>query len=168
MMEIWLGKALFQGNRAGIISQVRYASTNILLNWAIPVIGIYTREIYRQRWRNIWPSISVRGTIDWNYPPSPGTIIATCVSSLKQEVLVSNVELLITRYWNGAGPYGPCPPTMSSACLLPVEKFSQIISLIREMRNAETKENSLRRLSNNNVVIKHRQGPLALSQVPNR
>ena len=53
---------------------------------------------------------------------------------------------------------GPCPPpsppTMSSASLLPVENFSQKISLIREVRNAETKENRLRKLSNNNVVIK--------------
>ena len=40
------------------------------------------------------------------------------------------------------------PPPMSSACLLPVKNFSQRISLIREVRNAETKENSLRRLNN--------------------
>ena len=32
--------------------------------------------------------------------------------------------------------------TMFSACFLPVENFSQRISLIREVRNAETKENS--------------------------
>ena len=31
--------------------------------------------------------------------------------------------------------------SMSSACLLPVGNFGQRISLIREMRNAETKEN---------------------------
>ena len=58
-------------------------------------------------------------------------------------------------------------PPMSSAGLLSVENFSQRISLIREMRNAETKENSQRRLNNNNnnnVVIKHGQGPLVLSQ----
>ena len=53
---------------------------------------------------------------------------------------------------------------MSSVCLLPVENFSQKISLIREVRNAETKKNSQRRLSNNNVVIKNSQGPLVLSQ----
>ena len=53
---------------------------------------------------------------------------------------------------------------MSSACLLPVENFSQKISLIREVRNAETKENSQRRLNNNDVVTKHSQGPLVLSQ----
>ena len=52
-------------------------------------------------------------------------------------------------------------PTMPSACLLPAGSFTQILSLIREVRNAETKENSLRRL-NNNVVIKHSQGPLVL------
>ena len=57
----------------------------------------------------------------------------------------------------------PPPPTMSSACLLPVENFSQRISLVREVRNAETKGNCQRRL-NNNVVIKHSQGPLVLSQ----
>ena len=53
----------------------------------------------------------------------------------------------------------PCPPspattTMISACLLPVENFSQKISLIREVRNAETKETSQRKLNNNNIVIK--------------
>ena len=53
---------------------------------------------------------------------------------------------------------------MSYVCLLPVENFSQKISLIREVRNAETKKNSQRRLSNNNVVIKNSQGPLVLSQ----
>ena len=34
------------------------------------------------------------------------------------------------------------PPTMSSACLLLVENFSQRMSLIREVRNAETKGTS--------------------------
>ena len=43
-------------------------------------------------------------------------------------------------YWNGAAPYSPCPPTMSSACLLPVKNFSQRISLIRNMKNIETKK----------------------------
>ena len=56
------------------------------------------------------------------------------------------------------------PPTTPSACLLSVETFSQRISLIREVRNAETKENSQRRLNSNNVVIKHSQEPLVLSQ----
>ena len=56
------------------------------------------------------------------------------------------------------------PPSMSSACLLSMENFSQRISLIREVRYAETKENSQRRLNNNNVIIKHSQGPLVLSQ----
>ena len=54
--------------------------------------------------------------------------------------------------------------TMSSDCLLPVENLSQRVSLIREMRNVETKENSQRTLNNNYVVIKHSQGPLVLSQ----
>ena len=54
------------------------------------------------------------------------------------------------------------PHSTSSAYILPVENFSQRISLIREVRNAETKENSLRRLSNNIVVIEHSQGPLVL------
>ena len=56
----------------------------------------------------------------------------------------------------------PCP--MPSACLLSVEYFSQRINLIREMKNAETKENSQRRPNNNNVVIKHSKGSLAPSQ----
>ena len=55
-------------------------------------------------------------------------------------------------------------PHMSSDCLLSVENFGQRISLIREMRNANTKENSQRRPNNNTVVIKHRQGPLLPSQ----
>ena len=53
---------------------------------------------------------------------------------------------------------------MSSASLLPAENLSQKISLIREVRNAETKENNQRNLNNNNVVLKHSQGPLVLSQ----
>ena len=53
---------------------------------------------------------------------------------------------------------------MSIGCLLPVENFNRRMSLIREVRNIETKENSLKRLNNNNVVIKHSQGPLILSQ----
>ena len=53
---------------------------------------------------------------------------------------------------------------MSSAFLLSVENFSQKVSLIREVRNAETKENSQRRLNNNNAIIKDNQGPLVLSQ----
>ena len=63
-------------------------------------------------------------------------------------------------------PYGPSTPhprTVSSACLSSLENLSQRISLIREVRNIESKENSQRRL-NNNVVIKHSQGPLVLSQ----
>ena len=42
----------------------------------------------------------------------------------------------------------------------------QRVGLIREMGNAETKENSQRRPNNNDVVIKHSQGPLVLSQGP--
>ena len=54
---------------------------------------------------------------------------------------------------------------MSLACLLSVENFSQKISLIREVRNVETKENNQRRLNNNdNAVLKHGQGPLVFSQ----
>ena len=49
-------------------------------------------------------------------------------------------------------------------CPLFVESFSQRISLIREVRNAETEENSQRRLNHNNVVIEHSRGPLVLSQ----
>ena len=46
------------------------------------------------------------------------------------------------KFWNGAGPYGPCPPQLphSSVRLVSVENFSQRISLIREMKSAETKE----------------------------
>ena len=55
-------------------------------------------------------------------------------------------------------------PPISSACLLPVENFSQKISLIREVRNAEAKEKNQRNLNSNNVVLKHSQGPLVLSE----
>ena len=48
------------------------------------------------------------------------------------------------------------PPIMFFAFFLPVENFCQRISLIREVRITETKENSLRRLNNNNVIIKPR------------
>ena len=41
-----------------------------------------------------------------------------------------------------------------------VGNFTQRISLIRKVRNVETKENSQRRLNNNNAVIKHSQGPV--------
>ena len=61
-------------------------------------------------------------------------------------------------------PHPQPPPPMSSACFLLVENFSQRISLIRKVRNAKTKENSQRGLNNNNVVIKHSQGLLVLSQ----
>ena len=89
-----------------------------------------------------------------------------CYSSL-QEVKLNTPpfeygdcdHLKMEKPWNRTGP-----PTMSSAYLLPVENFNQKVSLIREVKNAETKENSLRRLNNNNVIIKHSQGPLALSQ----
>ena len=47
--------------------------------------------------------------------------------------------------------------TMYSAYFLSVDNFSQRVSLIREVRNAETKENSQRRLNNNNVVTRHSQ-----------
>ena len=61
----------------------------------------------------------------------------------------------------------PSPRTTTSpACLLPVETFSQRISLIREVRNVETKENSQKGLNNKgniNTVSKHSQGLLVLS-----
>ena len=68
-------------------------------------------------------------------------------------------------------PYDPCPlplthlpSPMFCACLLSLESFSQRISLMREIRNAEAKENSQRRLNSNNVVTKHSQGSLVLPQ----
>ena len=64
-----------------------------------------------------------------------------------------------------AYPIPPLPPTISSACLLPVKNCSyKKISLIREVRNAETKGNSPETLYNNNAVIKQSQGPLIFSQ----
>lgn len=67
----------------------------------------------------------------------------------------------LTQHLNGQDPtvlahthptYPPCP----LLAFLAVENFSQRISLIREMRSAETEQ---RRPTNNNVVIKHSQGP---------
>ena len=55
-------------------------------------------------------------------------------------------------------------PTRSSAYFLLVENFSQRVSLIREVRNAQKEQNSLKRLNDNNIVTKHSQGPLVLSQ----
>ena len=53
----------------------------------------------------------------------------------------------------GARLYGPWPVITSSVCLSFVENFNQRISLIREVTNAETKENKQRRLNNDNVVF---------------
>ena len=54
--------------------------------------------------------------------------------------------------------------TMSSACLLSVENFSQRISLIREMRACRNKGKQSKETDNNNVVIKRSQEPLGPSQ----
>ena len=66
-----------------------------------------------------------------------------------------------------ASPPTPAPPCCHPPCPLPAfclwKKFNQKISLTREVRNAEAKENSQRRLNSNNVVIKHSQGSLILS-----
>jgi len=44
--------------------------------------------------------------------------------------------------WKDPWSFPPLPPcTMTSTCLLFVENLRQRMSLIREMRNAETKEN---------------------------
>ena len=97
-------------------------------------------------------------------------------SSISGFYIASKVPQILFSFWllyfshsafrNGAEPYGPSTPhprTVSSACLSSLENLSQRISLIREV-NIESKENSQRRLNNNNVVIKHSQGPLVLSQ----
>ena len=59
-------------------------------------------------------------------------------------------------------------PYPHELCLpLPVETFSQRTRLIREVRNTETKETSQKGLNNKhnlNIVTKHSQGPLVLSQ----
>ena len=66
-------------------------------------------------------------------------------------------------HWSGAGSYGPCPyPPSPTACPLPGFCLWERISLIKEVWNAETKEDSQRRLNNNNVVIRHSQGPFVL------
>ena len=64
-------------------------------------------------------------------------------------------------------PPHPTAPHYVLGLPLPVETFSQRISLIREVRNTETKENSQKGLNNKhniNKVTKHHQGPLVLSQ----
>ena len=60
----------------------------------------------------------------------------------------------------------PLPPPQHVFCLIFAcggKKINQRISIIRELRNAEAKENSQLRLHNKNVVIKHSQGPIVLS-----
>ena len=49
--------------------------------------------------------------------------------------------------------FAPPQPHYILCLPLSVESFSQRVSFIRELRNTETKENSQRRLNNNNVVI---------------
>ena len=97
---------------------------------------------------------------DWREQRKPGKmgilkmIIADTYWTLRLGVVISTLRWFyhfFTMLLWGEGPYGPCPYTMSSACLLSVENFSQRISLTRETRNVETKGNSQRRL-NNNVV----------------
>ena len=98
----------------------------------------------------------------WGSKESDGTERLSMRARVSQAVWITELGRNST-YWNRAGPYAPSPQAphhpMSSACLLSVENFGQRISLIREMRHAETKENSQRRPNNNNVVIKHSQGP---------
>ena len=55
-------------------------------------------------------------------------------------------------------PHPPAPCFLCAFFSMENFKSSERISLIREMRNAETKKNSQRRLNNNNVVINHSQG----------
>ena len=54
--------------------------------------------------------------------------------------------------------------SMSPACLLSVENFGQRLSLIREMRPSRIKGKQSKKPYNNNVVMKHSQGPLVSSQ----
>ena len=57
-------------------------------------------------------------------------------------------------------------PSLSSCDFCLWENFSPRISSIREVRIAETKENSQRTPNNNNVLIEHSQGPLFSSLGP--
>ena len=63
------------------------------------------------------------------------------------------------------GPYGPGPLGSQPAFGLR-KNFSQRLSLIGEMRNAETRGNSQRKPNNNNVLIKNSQGPLVPEPYP--
>ena len=54
-------------------------------------------------------------------------------------------------------------PIISSACLLSVENYSQRINLIKTSEKRENKGKHSKE-TNNNVLIKHSQGPLVLSQ----
>ena len=79
------------------------------------------------------------------------------------QIHVHSEPLNVTLFGNRAFADGI--ETAGLPTLLPMENFSQRISLIRELRNVETKENCQKKLNNNNnVVIKHSQGPLVLSQ----
>ena len=60
-------------------------------------------------------AVNVRGTIDWNRPHWLGSIVTTCMSCLKQEVLVRNVELTnyyqVEEFRKGQKERGDASPT---------------------------------------------------------
>ena len=58
------------------------------------------------------------------------------------------------HFWNGSGPYGPCPPCpLPAFCLW--KNFSQRIRLIREVRICRNKRKQSKETNNNNGVIQH-------------
>ena len=68
---------------------------------------------------------------------------------------------MITAHRNEPGPHGPCPPCpLSDFCLW--ENLSQRVSLIRELKDEETKEN--RPTGKGIIVSKHGEGPFVLPQ----
>ena len=90
-------------------------------------------------------------------------ILSNFILSVSKEVFGDEINIYMVDLKQQDPMVLASHPT-SSVCFLSIENFSQRINLIREMRNTETKENSQRRLNNNNVVIKHCQGPFVLSQ----
>ena len=117
--------------------------------------------------------------LEWVTIPPPGNLYwpRNGTHSIGRQILyhctiISSVQFTHKRSvtdtskpWkrDAAGPHGPRPHRVLCLPQL-VGKFSQRTSLIRDGRNAETEENRQRRLTNNNIVIKHSQGPLAVSQ----
>ena len=150
--------------KAKSLSRVRLFSTPWTVAYQAPRSMGFSRQEY-------WSGLPFPSPGDL---PNPG--IEPGSPALQTDTLLSEPSKQ-REDSNGAGPMvlapqlasppTPAPSCCHPPCPLPAfclwKKFNQKISLTREVRNAEAKENSQRRLNSNNVVIKHSQGSLILS-----